>query len=138
MAHKSQWHDLRLPTTALTSPLTPLTVHEITALYNKAASLHENEVHAAQKRSGGEGRGGAKSESSFLSKVVASGTLSDRLSALTLLVQSDPVRNVAALETLKGMGERGKGRGGRDESLKALRCVADWWVGGGAPSRKLK
>ncbi|KAF9447072.1 CBF-domain-containing protein [Macrolepiota fuliginosa MF-IS2] len=32
----------------------------------------------------------------------------------------------------------GKGGGGRDESLKALRCVVDWWVGGGAPNRKLK
>jgi hypothetical protein len=29
------------------------------------------------------------------------------------------------------MAERGRGKGGRDESLKALRCIADWWVGGG-------
>lgn len=27
---------------------------------------------------------------------------------------------------------------GRDESLKALRSIVDWWTGGGAPDRKLK
>ncbi|EKM74690.1 hypothetical protein AGABI1DRAFT_65411 [Agaricus bisporus var. burnettii JB137-S8] len=32
----------------------------------------------------------------------------------------------------------GKGGGGRDESLKSLRCIVDWWVGGGAPDRKLR
>ncbi|KAK2465032.1 hypothetical protein APHAL10511_003108 [Amanita phalloides] len=73
------------------------------------------------------------SETRFLSNIVHSGTLSDRLSALTLLVQSDPVHNVKALDSLKAMAEHG-----RDESLKALRCVVDWWVGGGAPDRKLK
>lgn len=27
---------------------------------------------------------------------------------------------------------------GREESLKALRAIVDWWVGGGGPDRKLK
>ncbi|THG97212.1 hypothetical protein EW026_g4738 [Hermanssonia centrifuga] len=70
--------------------------------------------------------------------ILSKGTLSDRLSALTLLVQASPVHNVKALETLKGMAERGRGKGGREEGLKAMRCVIDWWVGGGAPGRKLK
>ena len=39
-----------------------------------------------------------------------------------------------ALETLKGMS----GKKGREESLKALRAMVDWWVGGGAPDRKLR
>jgi ribosome biogenesis protein MAK21 len=55
---------------------------------------------------------------------------------LTLLVQASPLHNTKALDILKNMtGKRG---GGRDESLKALRCIVDWWVGGGAPDRKLK
>lgn len=77
-------------------------------------------------------------EAHFLSKIIQSGTLSDRLSALTLLVQSSPLHNTKALTTLKTMAERGKGKGGREESLKALRCVVDWWVGGGVPNRKLR
>ena len=57
---------------------------------------------------------------------------------MTLLVQGSPVHNVKSLESLKNMAERGKGKGGREESLKALRCIVDWWAGGGAPDRKLK
>jgi len=57
---------------------------------------------------------------------------------MTLLVQGSPVHSVKSLESLKNMAERGKGKGGREESLKALRCIVDWWIGGGAPDRKLK
>jgi ribosome biogenesis protein MAK21 len=53
-------------------------------------------------------------------------------------VQGSPVHNTRALEGLKTLAERGKGKGGREESLKAVRCVVDWWVGGGAPERKLR
>ena len=60
------------------------------------------------------------------------------LSALTLLVQASPVHNTKSLESLRTMAERGRGKGGRDEGLKAMRCVVDWWIGGGAPGRKLK
>jgi ribosome biogenesis protein MAK21 len=74
----------------------------------------------------------------FFAKVAGTGTLSDRLSALTLMVQSSPVHNTKALETLKGMAERGRGKGGREEALKAIRCVVDWWCGGGVPDRKLR
>ncbi|KAL6303673.1 CBF/Mak21 family-domain-containing protein, partial [Sparassis latifolia] len=74
----------------------------------------------------------------FMQNILARGTLSDRLSALTLLVQASPVHNAKALETLRGLAERGRGKGGREEGLKAVRCVVDWWVGGGAPGRKLR
>lgn len=106
---------------------------EITALYKKAESLHSARLSQPTTT-----KNGSTSESSFLSKIVQSGTLSDRLSALTLLVQNDPICNTAALDTLQSMAERGKGKGGREESLKALRCIVDWWVGGGAPDRKLR
>ncbi|KAH6902661.1 ribosome biogenesis protein [Coprinopsis sp. MPI-PUGE-AT-0042] len=89
---------------------------EITALYKKAESLHSARLSQPTTT-----KNGSTSESSFLSKVVQSGTLSDRLSALTLLVQNDPISNTSALDTLKSMAERGKGKGGREESLKALR-----------------
>lgn len=74
------------------------------------------------------------SDAKFISRVLSSGTLSDRLSALTLMVQASPLHNMRALESLKGMA----GKKGREESLKALRAIVDWWVGGGAPDKKLK
>jgi ribosome biogenesis protein MAK21 len=81
----------------------------------------------------------ANSETTFFQKMITSGTLSDRLSALTLLLQGSPLHNMKALETLKSMGEKASvGSGGREVGLKALRCIVDWWVGGGAPERKLK
>ncbi|KAG6831476.1 hypothetical protein H0H92_010385 [Tricholoma furcatifolium] len=123
------WHtalplSLQKSTPAITPDL-------LSSLFEKAATLHAADTRTFQSSS-------SSSEASFLSKIIQSGTLSDRLSALTLLVQSSPVHNTKALETLRGMAERGKGKGGREESLKALRCVVDWWVGGGAPERKLR
>ena len=50
------------------------------------------------------------------------------------MAQSSPLHNTRALEMLKGMAQKK----GREESLKALRAIVDWWVGGAAPDRKLK
>jgi ribosome biogenesis protein MAK21 len=124
-----QWYASILPL-GPHGPIPPLTPSSLASFASRASSLHVSDTRTFQESS--------SSESSFLHKVLQSGTLSDRLSALTLLVQSSPVHNIKALESLKGMAERGKGKGGREECLKALRCVVDWWVGGGAPSRKLK
>lgn len=130
----SQWYNAlpALPPSPSSSTITPA---QLTALSQKAAQLHESDISAFQSSSSSNS---SSSEASFLAKIIGSGTLSDRLSALTLLVQSSPLHNIRALETLRTMTERGKGKGGREESLKALRCIIDWWVGGGAPGRKLK
>ena len=50
------------------------------------------------------------------------------------MAQSSPIHNTKALESLKSMSQKK----GREESSKALRAIVDWWVGGGAPDRKLK
>lgn len=122
---------------ATTTPTSAPTSAKLASLTTQAATLHTNAVATYQSQSSSTATN-TTSDFSFLQKILQGGTLSDRLSALTLLVQSSPIHNVKALETLKGMAERGKGKGGREESLKALRCVVDWWVGGGAPNRKLK
>lgn len=111
------------------------TTSQLSALMDKASSLHASDVHIYTSASASTS---STSDAKFLYKVLQSGTLSDRLSAMTLMVQGSPVHNVKALENLKNMAERGKGQGGREESLKALRCIVDWWVGGGAPERKLR
>jgi ribosome biogenesis protein MAK21 len=117
--------------------LPPVTSAKLSSLMERGASLHAKAVETYKSGSSSTVTS-SSSDSAFLQKILHSGTLSDRLSALTLLVQSSPLHNTKALETLKGMAERGKGKGGREESLKALRCILDWWVGGGAPNRKLK
>ncbi|KAJ2913545.1 hypothetical protein MD484_g6868, partial [Candolleomyces efflorescens] len=114
------------------TPLPAISATELADLTSRASSLHAAECTSSS------GSSSNSSEHAFFSKIVQSGTLSDRLSALTLMVQKSPLHNGKALEILLGMAERGKGKGGREESLKALRCIVDWWVGGGAPDRKLK
>ncbi|KAM6499394.1 CBF/Mak21 family domain containing protein [Amanita muscaria] len=111
------------------------TPERLASLIKMAEQLHNDDTRTFQSSSASNS---SSSEAGFLFRIIQSGTLSDRLSALTLLVQSSPLHNVKALETLKSMAERGKGKGGREESLKALRCIVDWWVGGGSPDRKLK
>ncbi len=128
----SLWYEALSPLHSHERPTPSVTPGQLSA---KAAQLHDNDILAFQASSS---KNSSSSEANFLSKIIQSGTLSDRLSALTLLVQSSPLHNIRALDTLKGMAERGKGKGGREESLKALRCIVDWWVGGGAPNRKLK
>ncbi|KAF8882268.1 CBF/Mak21 family-domain-containing protein [Infundibulicybe gibba] len=132
-APTAMWHLALSPLSP--TPVTVATPAQLSPLTSRASTLHDADIQMFQKASS---TNSSASEASFLSKIIQSGTLSDRLSALTLLVQSSPVHNTKALETLKGMAERGKGKGGRDESLKALRCIVDWWVGGGAPDHKLK
>ncbi|KAF8431689.1 CBF/Mak21 family-domain-containing protein [Boletus edulis BED1] len=113
----------------------PHSKDSVTGLFDRALALHAQAVLSFKSSSTATS---SKSEYAFLQKILQSGTLSDRLSALTLLVQSSPLHNTKALDALRSLAERGKGSGGRGESLKALRCIVDWWVGGGAPDRKLK
>lgn len=129
------WHTSIPPLSPSSTSVPPITPSQLASLTERASELHYADIQTFQTSSSSNS---SSSEASFLSKIIQSGTLSDRLSALTLLVQSSPIHNTKALETLKSMAERGKGKGGREESLKALRCVVDWWVGGGAPDRKLK
>lgn len=133
----AQWYTSYPPLPSNNTPTSSITPEKLTSLIDHATKLHANAIATYQSQSSSTATT-TTSDFSFLQKILQGGTLSDRLSALTLLVQSSPVHNVKALETLKGMAERGKGKGGREESLKALRCVIDWWVGGGVPDRKLK
>ena len=107
---------------------------QLSSLAERAASLLSADAEQYASSSASQ----SASDAHFIKTVLASGTLSDRLSALTLLVQASPLHNTAALESLRSMAQRGRAKGGRDEGLKAVRCVVDWWVGGGGPGRKLK
>ena len=110
------------------------TASQLSSLTERASSLLSKDAEKYASSSAAQ----SASDAHFLKTILSTGTLSDRLSALTLLVQASPVHNTAALESLRSMAQRGRAKGGRDEGLKAVRCVVDWWVGGGGPGRKLK
>jgi ribosome biogenesis protein MAK21 len=117
----------------------------IHALTTQAAQLLSADAELYRSKNGAIGSA-STSDAAFLSRILSSGTLSDRLSALTLMVQASPVHNQRALESLMSMsmkkgGGGGAGAsvgGGKGESLKSLRALVDWWVGGGVPDRKLR
>jgi ribosome biogenesis protein MAK21 len=146
------WYNLVELLPQPTSPPPIPSSAQISSISSKAAALHANELSRFSSAESST-LASSSSDQTFLKNILASGTLSDRLSALTLMVQSSPLHNTRALEALKVMVEKGKSRGGqkdadgatkkggaggREERLKAARAIVDWWVGGGAPPRKLK
>ncbi|KAJ2729524.1 RNA-binding ribosome biosynthesis protein mak21 [Coemansia sp. BCRC 34962] len=75
------------------------------------------------------------SDRSFVSNILSSGTLSDRVSALTLIVQESPVHNVRSLGQLMAMVQKKN----RREALMAVGSVKDLMsLNLLPPNRKLK
>ncbi|KAH9167890.1 CBF-domain-containing protein [Lactarius sanguifluus] len=144
------WYNFlpRLRTTS--EPVLSQSATHIATLLDNASSLHASEL--ANFSTLPNASSGSSSDQSFLRNVLTGGTLSDRLSALTLMAQGAPLHNIRALEALKSLAEKGRGgvsvsrdgekgsgkAAGREERLKAARAIMDWWIGGGAPNRKLK
>jgi ribosome biogenesis protein MAK21 len=77
----------------------------------------------------------SSSAQSFYNTVIASGTLSDRISALTLAVQESPIHNMRALETLLGLAWKRS----RSQAVDVLRALKDLFAQGSLlpESRKL-
>ena len=120
----ARWYAVDLPPLRPTPNLEAPMQSELSSARKKAEELHSALPPPPST---------SKSDEQFIANVLTSGTLSDRLSALTLLAQSSPIHNTRALESLRTMA----GKKGREVSLKALRAIVDWWVGGGGPDRKL-
>lgn len=68
----------------------------------------------------------ASSSHKFYSTIMSSGTLSDKISALTLAVQESPVHNTKALETLIGLGKKRS----RAQAVEVLRSLKDMFAQG--------
>ncbi|KAG8750702.1 hypothetical protein FRC14_000295 [Serendipita sp. 396] len=126
-----RWYEAleSLPVANVTHP----SEHTLETLMSRASSLLDKDVSVYASTS--QSTGASSSDAAFLSRVLSSGTLSDRLSALTLMVQASPVHNIRALEGLKALAMK---KGGKGEGLKGVRAIVDWWIGGGAPERKLR
>ena len=89
-------------------------------IHQHALSLLEKEnEHFATSRQD-------SSSQKFFSTVVASGTLSDKVSALTLAVQESPVHNVRALESLIALSKKRS----RTQVIDVLRALKDLFAQG--------
>ncbi|KAF9995201.1 hypothetical protein BGZ79_011120 [Entomortierella chlamydospora] len=76
----------------------------------------------------------SSSDKNFVSTIMSSGTLNDRVSALTLLVQESPLHTTKSLDKLMSMAEKKS----RTESVKSIESLKDLFIGGMLPNRKLK
>ncbi|KAI0171991.1 CBF-domain-containing protein [Hypoxylon sp. FL1284] len=63
----------------------------------------------------------ASSSHRFMSTIMSSGTMSDKVSALTLAIQDSPIHNVKALENLIGLSAKRS----RGQALSALAALVD-------------
>ncbi|ROW11490.1 hypothetical protein VMCG_01495 [Cytospora schulzeri] len=63
----------------------------------------------------------ASSTRKFMSTIMSSGTMSDKVSALTLAVQESPVHNIKALDNLINLA----GKKSRDQAVAALGALVD-------------
>jgi ribosome biogenesis protein MAK21 len=102
------------------APAFTLPRHSLDQLHEYAKSLldAENESHKKSQQS--------KSSQNFYSTVIASGTLSDKISALTLAVQESPVHNVKALEALVALAKKRS----RAQAVDVLRALKDLFAQG--------
>ena len=113
---QSEWHGVVLPPLPLPSQEASIMPPALLdSLHNHAKTLLENENtrYAESNRS-------ASSAHQFYSTIMSTGTLSDKISALTLSVQESPVHNVKALESLVGLAGK-RSRGQAVEVLGALK-----------------
>lgn len=100
------------------------------ALLVKAQKLWDEDCkrHAVKSRM-------SASDKDFISHVLRSGTASDKVSALQLLVQESPIHNFSKLEgDLMVMCSKKA----RREALQAVEAVAELCTGGLLPDRKLR
>ncbi|WFC94021.1 RNA-binding ribosome biosynthesis protein mak21 [Malassezia brasiliensis] len=134
----SEWTSLSLPTLPAAPAKTPKTVPDATvdALHALGDQVLRDESETYTRLGNGEGGRNVtlgtltQSDLQFARTLLTSnkaGTLSDRISAVTLLLQNSPLHNTKALETLMHMA----GKPGREEASRATRALADWFASGG-------
>jgi ribosome biogenesis protein MAK21 len=116
VAPRPDWFNIQLPATKIACTSNPkFSPDSVQQLHEHAKSLlhEENEAFKATQRT--------SSSQKFYSTVIASGTVSDKISALTLAVQESPLHNVKALETLVNLGKKRS----RAQALDVLRALKD-------------
>lgn len=126
-----EWHTVELPELPSVENPTVPSRHVIDELHQYADELLEAEAteYAASHLS-------KDSSHKFMSTIMASGTMEDKVSALTLLVQESPLHTTKAFEQLLGLSRKKS----RNAAMMALAALKDL-MGQGVvlpPDRKLK
>ncbi|OMJ23981.1 Ribosome biogenesis protein MAK21 [Smittium culicis] len=92
----------------------------------------ENKTYE-NKRKHGKNSSMTSNDMDFVSSILKTGTLSDKISALTLLVQESPIHNLSSINTLMGMARKNH----RREAIMAVSSLKDLLVNNLLPDRKL-
>lgn len=74
------------------------------------------------------------SQKKFMSQMLSGGTLNDKISALTLLIQESPIHNLKSFETLVSFCNKKS----RNSILQSLNALKDLFLNGLLPDRKLR
>ncbi|QLL32895.1 hypothetical protein HG536_0D04170 [Torulaspora globosa] len=107
----------------------PLTKEQIDRLYErgKESLLADNQIYYDELTK-------ESSQRKFMTQVLSSGTLNDKISALTLLMQESPIHNIKCLETLMTFCSKKS----RNSILQSLNALKDLFLNGLLPDRKLR
>ena len=115
-APQSCWHAVSLPPLSAAPQEVTALPHDLADRIHEYAKLlleDDNKQYGAHTTS-------ASSAHQFYSTIMSTGTLSDKISALTLSIQESPVHNMKALESLVGLARK-RSRGQAVEVLGALK-----------------
>ncbi|KAF7724874.1 hypothetical protein EC973_000587 [Apophysomyces ossiformis] len=121
------WHQIQLSAVSIKNAK-KLSNVEIASKYSYARELLSQENGNAEKHSSL-----SSSDRTFMSNILTSGTLNDKISALTLLVQESPLHAIKTLDTLMSMTKKK----GRKEAVMAIESLKDLFTGSVLPNRKL-
>lgn len=109
--------------------ITPLTDRDIETIHTHANNLlnvcNEQFEHDNTRSS---------SEKQFMSQLLTAGTLNDKVSALTLLIQESPLHSMKYFNMLHSQIKK-KSKG---SAMQAISAIKDLLIGGVLPNRKLK
>ncbi|THZ31463.1 CBF-domain-containing protein [Aureobasidium pullulans] len=113
---RPDWYATALSELPVSTSAQPPSQRLVEEIHDYAYTLleSENTSYAANNNS-------ASSSHKFLSTIMASGTLEDKISALTLLVQESPLHNTKAFETLLGLAKKKS----RNQALMAVAAIKD-------------
>ncbi|KAL2872024.1 RNA-binding ribosome biosynthesis protein MAK21 [Aspergillus lucknowensis] len=118
---RSDWYMTDLPSIS-TKQTAGLPRHLVDRVYNHAVSLleKENKLYSEAQQAS------ASSSYKFYSTIMTTGTLSDKISALTLAVQESPLHNTKSLENLVALGRKRS----RAQAVEVLRSLKDMFAQG--------
>ncbi|KAK0304242.1 RNA-binding ribosome biosynthesis protein mak21 [Friedmanniomyces endolithicus] len=113
---RPEWYTAELPVIERNNAPDMPSVRTIDELHKHASALlvAENATYSASHLAG-------SSSQKFLSTVMTSGTLEDKISALTLLVQESPLHTMKAFENLLGLAKKRS----RNQALMAVAALKD-------------